>query len=201
MRNKGLTAIPWDAVDDSVKVLDVASNLLETIAWVPDGKSLTTLKAGSNFLVEFPDLINISLTLELLNLRDNRISYIYPASRMTQLVVVKKLVLGENQIVALPDAAEFPPMVSRIPLAGNNMTTLPNFCMLNSTQRLEPLSFCFATNRFICDKKMIWATLAYKYGSLVPDRGHCDPIICSEPTSFEGRMIQNFSVEELLNQG
>ena len=100
-RDRGLTSIPFDQINNQVTTLQIAKNnisVVDTFIFYPD---LETLWFGSNLLSIFPNLCNLNSSLEQLGLKSNYITHI-PPERLDCLVSLRTLGLAENKLSSFP---------------------------------------------------------------------------------------------------
>ena len=73
---KGHLEVPVDMIPDDVLSLHLDHNEISQVDWFPNYTLLTFLDLSYNNLIEFPNLVNVSITLQNLNLKANNISSI-----------------------------------------------------------------------------------------------------------------------------
>ena len=102
--DQGLEAIP-DGIPQDVQTLRLYRNSFSEIDSFPFYPNLTRLLLYENQLEEFPNVVNLSLTLEELDVKKNKISYVDP-DILGSLSVLKTLFLEYNKLHYLPDIPE-----------------------------------------------------------------------------------------------
>ena len=97
--NGTLTSFPHD-LSNNVVSIKIKFATFTTIDFIESFPALTRLRVTDGFLEEFPDLSNLTSTLEVLSLRGNKISVINFIPPMSAL---SEILLGGNFLKHLPD--------------------------------------------------------------------------------------------------
>ena len=101
---QGLESIPDDIPHD-IETISLRKNSFSQVAAFPLFPKLTKLLLAENKLEEFPNLVNVSLTLEELDLEKNRIGYVDP-DMIAGLAVLKILDLKHNHLQYFSDISD-----------------------------------------------------------------------------------------------
>ena len=123
LSNGGLTSVP-DITDTSLLEVRLDNNNITEIDAFPTLPFLGDLDVRFNKLTEFPNLVNISLSLENLHLGNNLISYI-DKDRIAILIILRHLDLNNNLISHLPEAGL--PLLGWVDLGSNLFHHCPIF--------------------------------------------------------------------------
>ncbi len=101
---QGLESIPDDIPHD-IETISLRRNSFFQVDVFPLFPKLTKLLLAENQLEEFPNLVNVSLTLEELDLGKNRIGYVNP-DMLAHLAVLKILDLKHNHLQYFSDISD-----------------------------------------------------------------------------------------------
>ena len=125
--NKGYTEVPEHLIPADVNQLILKGNIIEDVETLTPYPDLYMISLISNLLWQFPNLVNVSSTLERLTLNDNRISTVIP-ERLSALTLLNFLELSDNRLHAIPNV----PMQSlnTLKLGNNNFNAMPEMTKL-----------------------------------------------------------------------
>ena len=127
LQNIGLTSVP-DNLTDNITEIDLSANAITEMDGFPFYFDLKEVVINRNLLETFPNVSSIGLTLQVLELQQNQISYI-DGDILENLPSLDQLVLGGNQIAMFPEVS----MPSLRHLFINKIANEWFFCSSNMT--------------------------------------------------------------------
>ncbi len=148
-----LEYVPFGSIRDTVTSLDLQYNNISEIQWFKRYDCIQKIKLGYNLLSYIPDFQNVSDTLNVLDLKNNKITHV----RRDRLLFLHltNLRLGDNLIKVFPDMPSgWGSNLEAIRLEGNELTTLPRIPGLSSTAEVD-----VGNNNIVCNcklKESIW---------------------------------------------
>ena len=176
--------------------------------------ALTYIALDHNKLVKFPDLNNVSTTLEFISLHDNDIIAI---TKLLPMAALKRIGLSKNKLTEFPDVTSAAGtlnylavkynFISFIPnhlveplikleylyISDNILTSLPNFCTMGPTA----LAVKASGNPFFCDWKMGYAKSAEVHKKIE----FVDEVTCDAPASLSGVPWTDVTLQNLMWEG
>ncbi|ELU16824.1 hypothetical protein CAPTEDRAFT_186132 [Capitella teleta] len=126
IKYRSLTFIPDELVNPEVINLYAGNNDIVELDSIPKLPLLKYLNLDYNNLYAFPNLENVSNTLETLYLKKNNISYI-EMERLDKLIHLTSLHLAYNSISSIPDASGPADTLFHLNLESNVFTVFPDW--------------------------------------------------------------------------